>query len=132
MSDKSARESARSEHEVKAWEYKMTGHTQAAVDKHLQLTNKSVTSLKSVATPCIDDHQLSQEDFTTKGELAPIAARVVLTALYVSRLNRHDLLWAVNTLARQVTKWNQGCDERLHRLISYMHHTQDYVPTSHV
>ena len=91
-----------------------------------------MTSLKSVATPCIDDHQLSQEDFTTKGELAPIAARVVLTALYVARLNRHDLLWAVNTLARQVTKWNQGCDKRLHRLISYMYHTQDYVPTSHV
>ena len=91
-----------------------------------------MTSLKSVATPCIDDHQLSQEDFTTKGELAPIAARVVLTALYVARLNRHDLLWAVNTLARQVTKWNQGCDKRLHRLISYMYHTQDYVTTSHV
>ena len=38
----------------------MTGHTMAAVDKYLQLTNKSVTSLKSVATTCIDDHQLSQ------------------------------------------------------------------------
>jgi hypothetical protein len=34
-----------------------------------------------------------------------------------------DFLWAVNSLAREVTKWNIACDKRMHRLASYMHHT---------
>ena len=110
----------------------MIGHTTSAVDKYLNLAGKNVTTLKKVSTPCIDDHQLSADDNINKGELAPIAAKIVLTALYVARLNRHDLLWAVNTLARQVTKWTVGCDKRLHRLISYMYHTKDYVTTSYV
>ena len=38
-----------------------------------------------------------------------------------------NLLWAVNILAREVTKWNVACDKRLHRLISYIHYTQDWV-----
>ena len=35
-------------------------------------TNQLPSSLKYVATPNIDDHQLSPEDFTTKGEPAPV------------------------------------------------------------
>ena len=32
-----------------------------------------------------------------------------------------DILWSVNKLARAVTKWTKACDERLARLISYIH-----------
>ena len=31
------------------------------------------------------------------------------------------------SLAREVTKWNKACDKRLHRLVSYLHHTKDRV-----
>ena len=34
-------------------------------------------------------------------------------------------MWAVNMLAREVTRWNTACDKRLHRLISYLYHTKD-------
>jgi hypothetical protein len=37
-------------------------------------------SLKQVATPCLDDHQIAPEDFTVKGKLSDVAARVVLKA----------------------------------------------------
>ena len=40
---------------------------------------------------------------------------------------RCDTLWAVNSLAREVTRWNTACDKRLHRLISYLHHTSDWT-----
>ena len=38
-------------------------------------------------------------------------------------------MYAVNALAREVTRWNVACDKRLHRLISYIHHYQDWVQT---
>ena len=63
-----------------------------------------VESLKQVATPCIDDHSISPEEVTTKGVLSPIAAKVVLKVLYTARVGRMDLLYAVNVLAREVTK----------------------------
>ena len=47
--------------------------------------------------------------------------------MYTARLGRPDTLWSVNTLARKVTKWNKGCDKRLHRLIEYLKTTKDWV-----
>ena len=105
--------------------YEMFGHVEQTVDRYCELAKKSKDSLKKVATPCPDDHLIAPEEFTKRGELAPVAARIVLKALYVARIARLDLLWSVNALAREVTRWNAACDRRLHRLISYMHHTRD-------
>ena len=104
----------------------MCGHSKQVVEKYLQLTGKDVSTLKMVATPCIDDHMLNEEDMQEKGELHVNAARIVLEALYVARVNRPDIYWAVNTLAREVTKWTKACDRRVHRLVSYLHWTADY------
>ena len=35
-------------------------------------------------------------------------------------------LWSVNKFARAVKKWTKSCDERLMRLISYIHHTSEH------
>ena len=64
----------------------MFGHVEQTVDLYLQLAGKFRSTLKPVATPCIDDHMNSPAEFEIKGELAPIAARVVLKALYVARI----------------------------------------------
>ena len=61
-----------------------------------------------------------------------MATRIVLKALYLARIGRPDLLWAVNTLAREVTKWTVACDKRLLGLISYINCTKDYVQTCFV
>ena len=82
------------------------------VEKYCQLANLKIENLKSVETPCMDDHQFNPEDFESKGELGGIAARVVLKALYVARLGRPDCLWTINHLARYVTDWNKACDKR--------------------
>ena len=85
---------------VKAYQYVMTGHAVHCVECYLELSGKTVDSLKQVATPCIADHQLSPEQMITKGVLAPVAARIVFKVLYLARVGRMDLLWSVNVLER--------------------------------
>ena len=108
------------------------GHVKQTVDRYLELAGKTKESLKPAATPCIDDHQIPPNEFEIKGYLSPVAARVVLKALYVARIARVDLMWAVNMLAREVTRWTAACDRRLHRLISYMHHSEDLAQICYV
>ena len=35
----------------------------------------------------------------------------VLMVLYAARMGRPDFYWAVNTLAREVTRWSVACDK---------------------
>ena len=43
-----------------------------------------------------------------------------------------DILGSVNKLARAVTKWTKACDKRVARLISYIHHTCEYLQSCYV
>ena len=99
----------------------MQGHTEASVDRYLDLSGKHLSSLHPVATPCLDDHLLDPADDEKKGVLKEESAKIVIKTLYVARYNRIDLLWAVNALASEVTKWTINCDKRLRRLVCYMH-----------
>ena len=110
----------------------MQGHAEQCVQRYLDLARVPEATLKKVPTPCIDDHQIEPKDFETKGQLHENAAKVVLNILYLARMNRPDLLWAVNSLAREVTRWNVACDRRLFRLISYLHDTKHYTQSAFV
>ena len=83
------------------------------MQKYCEIACVNETSLKKVSTPNLDDHQLQPKDFENKGKLSDIAARVVLTALFLARMVRIDTLWTVNVLARDVTWWTVACDKRL-------------------
>ena len=117
---------------IRAWQYSMVGHAEQCVEKYLELTGKTIEVLKPVSTPTIDDHMFTKEDYSNKGEVADVAARILLKALYLARTNRPDILWSVNALARKVTKWDASCDKRLLRLISYLHSTKDQSITCYV
>ena len=110
----------------------MLGSANQCVERYCQLAHRKVDSLRKVATPCIDDHSLSPDDFETKGVLSHCCSKIVLKCLYFARLARPDLFLTVNSLAREVTKWNVACDKRLERLIAYIHHTRFYVITSFI
>ena len=97
------------------------------MERYIELANKPIESLTNVQTPCIDDHQFGPDDLIEQGELAEVAAKIVLKALYLARLARPDILWTVNALARTVTKWTKACDKRLHRLISYLHFHSEWT-----
>ena len=93
----------------------------------MELSGQSRNILKPVATPCIDDHQLTEADFETPGVLNTEAAKIVLKVVYLARVGRPDILWSVSTLAREVTKWTQACDKRLLRLMCYISCTQTWT-----
>ena len=80
-----------------AWSDDIKGHAEEFVEPYCELAKKSVSSLQRVATPYIDDHQLSLEDCETKGELSDIGAQIVMKCLYLARIGRPHL-------ARSVTK----------------------------
>ena len=99
------------------------GHGEQCVERYLELSGKPKSSLRKTLTPCIDDHLLTPDDFMQKGALHKSCSKIVLKIFYLARITRIDLLYSVNMLAREVTKWTIACDKRLHKLICYLHHT---------
>ena len=64
--------------------------------------------------------------------MSDVAARAVLKCLYLASVARPDILWTVNLLARNVTKWTKACDRRMERLTSYIHHTKNRIHFNYV
>lgn len=62
-----------------------------------------------------------------QGVLAPIASRVLMKVLYAARMARPDLLKAIKSLVRKVTRWGVVCDAKLHRLMCYVQNSVDAV-----
>ena len=87
---------------------------------------KKTQQLYKVSISCIDDHHFQkEEEFRSWGELSKVCSQNVLKYLYLARIGRPDILWSMNKLARSITKWTKACDNRLSRLISYIHHTNN-------
>ncbi len=59
--------------------------------------------------------------------MSPIAARVVLTILYLTRHNRPETYWATNHLARGLAEWKKAGDKRLGRLICWLNSIDDVI-----
>ena len=94
---------------------------------------KQHSNCTNLATPCIDDHQVKEEELGSVGEYQKYALELfVLKCLYLARIGRPDILWSVNKFARAVTKWTRACDKRWARLISYIHHTSEFKQHCHV
>ena len=88
-----------------------------------ELANKNAEQLYTVSTPCLDDHNVKEEELGTVGELSKVCSQIVLTCLYLARIGRLDILESVTKLARAVTKWTRACDKRLARfhLLQFSH-----------
>ena len=84
---------------IKPWEYSMAGHQNQSVARYCELANVDRKTLKEVATPCIDDHQLNSTDFEIQGKVKADASNILLKCLFGARVKRSDLYWSVNTLA---------------------------------
>ena len=76
-----------------------------------------------VSAPCWDDHNFKKEELESVGEHSKVYSQIVLRCLYLARIRRSDILWSVNKLVRAVTKA---------RLVSYIHHANDYRRYCHV
>ena len=104
----------------------MEGHAKKCMERYCELAKKTSQQLFKVATPCLDDHQNKEEELGSAGDLSTVCFRIVLKCLYLERIGGPDILRSANKLARTVTKWTRACDRRLARLISYIHHTNEF------
>ena len=94
-------------------------------------TGRTTQQIYKVATPCIDDHQFKEEEMGSVGELSKVCSHIFLKCLYLA-LGGPDISWSVNKLDRAITKWTRACDKRSARLISYIHHTNEFRQYCHV
>lgn len=67
-----------------------------------------------------------EEKDTPRGKLAPHAASILMKLLYAARIARFDLLRAINSLARNISKWSDKDDARLHHLMCYVNGSTSY------
>ena len=93
----------------------------------VSLTDRTTQQLYKVSSPCIDDHHFKEEELESVRELSQVCSQIVLKCTNLARSGRLDILWSVNKLARSITKWTKACDKRLNRLISFVHHTCEYM-----
>ena len=117
---------------ISSWSYDMVGHAKKCVERYCELANKTTQQLYKVSTPCIDDHHFKEEETKSVGELSNACSQIFLKCVYLARIGRPDILWSVNKLAWAITKWTKACDKRMNRLISYIHHTNEYTQYCHV
>ena len=108
---------------IPLWSCDMEGHAKKCVERYCEFANKITEQFFKVATPCMDDHQIKEEENGSVGELSTVCSQIVLKCLSLARTGTPDILRSVNKLARAVTKWTKACDKRSARLISYIHHT---------
>jgi hypothetical protein len=105
----------------------MSGFFKSCVESYLQLAGSHAKPLRKVDTPfCAEECSTRKgEAEEAGGELAPIAARVLMKVLYGARMCRYDLLRVTCRLATRITKWSKACDRALHRLMAYINSTLD-------
>ena len=103
---------------IRAVEYDMREFVGSCVDRYCELSGKSRSTLKNVECPGVDDQQLKPENFEMAGELPGDASKLIMKLLYGARTCRWDLQHDCNSLASEVSKWNNKCDIRLHKLSS--------------
>ena len=61
------------------------------------------------------------------GQLAASSAKLVMKLMWLGRISRPDIVVAINTLARHITRWSANDDKRAARLIGYIPATIDYA-----
>ena len=77
---------------ISSWFYDMEGHVKKCVERYCELANKATQQLFKVATPCLDDHQVKDQEMGSVGDLSKVCSQIVLKCLYLSRIGRPDML----------------------------------------
>ena len=71
---------------ISSWSYDMEGHAKKCVERYCELANKRSQQVYKVATPCMDDLQIIEEQNESVGELSTVCSQIVLKCLYLARI----------------------------------------------
>lgn len=98
---------------------------------HMAMTDYAITAyklyedqfqkeLKTYDTPFVTEAALTADGFDQPGQLAGHAAQLLMKLLWLSRLSRPDISFAITTLASNIAKWSRNHDIMLYRLLGYV------------
>ena len=105
----------------------MRVYANGIVDFFCEMTRTVKEKLHAVTTLCLPESNMTDDELAKVGELSAISSRILMRCLWLSRLARPDIAFAVPRLASRVTKWTRWEDRQTHRLISYLHATSEHV-----
>ena len=105
--------------------FKMPEYAEQIVQTYCELTGTTPDRLRQVTTPSLAESAMTDEAVATPGELHESASRILMRCLWLARLCRADISFAVTRLASRVTRWTAWEDRQTLRLVSYIHHTRD-------
>ena len=104
------------------------GYTCMLIEQYRELFEFN-GAFRSFKTPA-EDHDVSflgtGPDADTVGAHAAGAPRLVGGLLYLVRCSRPDCSFVAGKLGRWTTRWTEGCEKVLHRLMCYLYHTRDH------
>ena len=104
-----------------AMAFDMVDYTRQTVDLYKDLTKAQ--NLKFAATPFCPDGSLPEADNDAQGELAPVACKLLMKALWLGRLARPDIVKPIGDMATCIQKWSKNNDRQMARLMAYLHST---------
>ena len=113
-----------------AMSFDMVDYAQQTVDLYLSLTGAK--KLKCAQTPFCPEGSLPPSDDEVSGELAPVACKLLMKALWLGRLARPDIIKPIGDLATCVQKWSRNNDRQAHRLFCYIDSTKHHRLVGHV
>jgi hypothetical protein len=114
----------------RALAFNVQEYAQSSVDLYLSLPGSK--PLRKASTPFLPEGALLASDDDSKGELAPVACKILMKLLWLARLSRPDLIKPIGDLARDVQKWSVNNDKALYRLVCYVQSTLEYRLTGTV
>ena len=102
--------------------FDMSDYAQQALELYQDVCGE--VKYKHVSTPYVSDALLTDEDYESVGQVGDKAASVLMKLLWLTRLSRPDLAFAVSQLSTQVTRWCRNSDKMLYRLMCYLDSTR--------
>lgn len=83
-------------------------------------------TLKVYETPFVTESVLTVEGYEQSGQLAQSAAQLLMKLLWLARLARPDISYAITALAGYISKWTRNHDLMLCRLLGYVKGTTSF------
>ena len=108
---------------VATCEFDMIAYTQQLIEFYCEVTGIDKSKLRKVASPAFPESQATDSELNSTGELHGSASRILMRALWLSRLARPDISFIITRLASKVSRWDRFDDRQLLRCISYLHHS---------
>ena len=103
----------------------MPEYAEQIVQTYCEITGTTPDKLRRVATPSIAQSAMTDEEIAMPGELHDSASRILMRCLWLARLCRAGISFAVSRLVSHFTRWTAWEDRQIIRLVSYIRHTRD-------